>query len=67
MGGRDIVEPRSAHGARTGLFAVAMFGELDAVTAILAADATARDFSRPGGILRRDRAESGGAATWHSL
>lgn len=60
MGRRDIAELLLQHGARLDVFAAAMLGELDVVSAILAAHPETRDSRGPHGIPLRAHAEAGG-------
>lgn len=60
MGRRDIAELLLAHGARIDVFAAAMLGDVDVVTAILAAHPEVRESLGPHGIPLRAHAEAGG-------
>lgn len=60
MGRRDIAELLLAHGARLDLFVAAMLGEIEIVSAILAAHPEMRDALGPHGIPLLAHAETGG-------
>jgi hypothetical protein len=60
MGRRDIAELLLAHGARLDVFAAAMLGEVDIVSAILAAHPETRAALGPHGIPLLAHAEAGG-------
>lgn len=63
MGRRDIAELLLAHGARLDLFVAAMLGEIEIVSAILAAHPEMRDALGPHGISLLEHAEAGGERT----
>lgn len=60
MGRRDIAELLLAHGARIDVFAAAMLGEVEVVSAIVAAHPAVREAKGPHGIPLRAHAEAGG-------
>ena len=61
MGRRDIVEFLLERGARLDVFAAAMLGMEEVVSAVLAADPAARDSLGPHGIPLIAHAKAGGA------
>jgi hypothetical protein len=60
MGATEIANYLLAHGARIDLFAAAMLGRLEIVTAILKAYPEAKDFPGPHGISLIEHAQAGG-------
>lgn len=60
VGRRDIAELLIAHGARPDIFTFAMFGELDAVKAIIAASPGIQRTAGPHGITLLAHAKAGG-------
>jgi len=60
MGRRDIAELLLGCGARLDMFAAAMLGEVEIVSAILIAHPELRDAKGPHGIPLRAHAEAGG-------
>src|SRR3954469_14363353 len=60
MGRRDIAELLLGYGARLDMFAAAMLGEVEIVSAILTAHPGLRDAKGPHGIPLRAHAEAGG-------
>jgi hypothetical protein len=62
MGRRDIAEVLLAHGARPSIFSAAMLGQLDVVTAFVAAGPGIQGTLGPHGITLMAHARAGGAA-----
>jgi hypothetical protein len=62
MGRRDIAQHLLEHGARMDIFAAAMLGHLDIVTATIQAFPQASRWRGPHGITLLKHAEAGGAA-----